>query len=79
MSPLAARVSVWCPAPARCPATTPGAPHPAVLAREHMLALWALGPEAAAPWPMDLEAATQWGMEIVASDPSIVESMASLP
>ena len=79
VSPSAARGPVWCPVPARSPATIPGAPHPTVPARGHMLALWALGPEAAAPWPMDLEAATQWGMEIVASDPSIVESMASLP
>ncbi|EGW01447.1 Keratin-associated protein 13-3 [Cricetulus griseus] len=64
----AARGPVWCPAPARQPATTPGASHLAVPARGHMLGVWALDPAAAVPWAMDLEAATQGAMGPVATD-----------
>ena len=70
---------LWCPVPARRPATARGPPRSPVPARRLSLGLWASGPAAAAPWALDPEVATQWAVDPVASDGWVMESVASLP
>ncbi|KAF5927561.1 hypothetical protein HPG69_016200 [Diceros bicornis minor] len=78
-SPPDTRHPVWCPAPARGPATTQGSPHSGVPASQLTLGFWALGPAAAAPWRMDQEVAIQGAVDPVALALRVLECMASLP